>query len=162
MTTTERSVDCIYREYREKVFRYVRSKINSPQDAEDVCSAVFLKVQQGLVGFDEGKASLSTWIYSITRNSVIDFYRRSHAVSPVDEELAYTEDGFDEILNRETLDELACALERLPERDRNIIILHYYSGLSLKAAAQRLGISYSHLKALHGRALQRLKRQLHI
>lgn len=160
MTTTERSIDRIYREYREKVFRYVRSKISSLYDAEDVCSAVFLKVQRGLDSFDEHKASLSTWVYSITRNSVIDFYRRTRVCPQIDEEMACTEDGFEEILNKETLEELACALERLSERDREIIVLHYYSGFSLKAIAERLGISYSHLKALHGKALLRLKQDL--
>ena len=160
MTTNERSMDCIYREYCEKVLRYARSKLPSPQDAEDVCSAVFLKVQRGLSSFDERKASLSTWIYSITRNSVIDFYRRSYVFAQVDEELACAEDMFEGILNAETLEELACALESLSDRERNIILLHYYSGFSLKAIAERLGISYSHLKALHGKALLRLKQDL--
>lgn len=155
-------MDRIYREYREKVLRYARSKIASPQDAEDVCSEVFLKVQRGLAGFDERKASLSTWIYSVARNAVIDFYRRFRVFGQMDEEIACTEDGFEEILNAETLEELAVALEHLPERERNLIILHYYSGFSLKEISHRMGISYSYIKELHVKALVRLKKDMRV
>ena len=63
----------IYMEYGGKVLRYVRSKISDPQDAEDVCASVFLKVQRGLSAYDDSRSSLSTWIYSIAHNAVIDF-----------------------------------------------------------------------------------------
>ena len=66
----------IYRDYHGKVCGYIRSKINSAQDAEDITSDVFVKVYEKLDTFDETKASLSTWIYTITRNTLTDYFRK--------------------------------------------------------------------------------------
>ena len=155
-------MESIYKEYSDKVLRYARSKISNPQDAEDVCSAVFLKIQRGLPQYDPSKSSLSTWIYSIARNAVIDFYRRSRTDEQLDEEIACTEDGFETLYEEETLEALAAALERLPTRESDVIILHYYSGKPLKEIAQRMKMSYSNLKSLHKKALVHLKKQLRL
>ena len=66
----------IYLEYREKVFRYVRGKVASTADAEDVTSEIFLKVLSSLDSYDEEKATLSTWIYTTTHNAVCNYYRQ--------------------------------------------------------------------------------------
>ena len=50
----------IYRDYHGKVCGYIRSKINSVQDAEDLAADVFVKVSEKLGSFDESKASLPT------------------------------------------------------------------------------------------------------
>ena len=65
----------IYLEYKDKVTAYVRGKIGNEHDTEDIVSSVFLKVFQKIDDFDETKALLSTWIYTITRNTVIDHYK---------------------------------------------------------------------------------------
>ena len=62
----------IYAKFKDKVARYIYGKIPNEHDAEDLTSDVFVKVFKGLSGFDETKASLSTWIYRITQNAVID------------------------------------------------------------------------------------------
>lgn len=153
-------IECIYIEYRQKILRYVRSKISSPQEAEDICSAVMIKIINGLPGFDSSKSSLNTWIYTITRNALTDYYRRYRIHEPLEEEIVYSENGFDEILREEMLEELAEALEKLPQREKDIIILHYYSGITLKEIAVSMGMSYSNLKNVHHRALSHLRRQM--
>ena len=72
----------IYTQYRDKVFGFVRSKIVNQTEAEDIVQTVFLKVYSNLDKYDETKASLSTWIYTITRNTVYDYLKekRGHPV----------------------------------------------------------------------------------
>ena len=65
----------IYTQYRDKVFGFVRSKIVNQTEAEDIVQTVFLKVYSNLDKYDETKASLSTWIYTITRNTVYDYLK---------------------------------------------------------------------------------------
>ena len=154
------TMENIYREYSGKVLRYVRSSISNPQDAEDLCSSVFLKIQRGLPLYDRSKSSISTWIYAITRNAVVDFYRRTRTCELLDEEIACTEDGLEQLCNNETLDELAAALEQLPLQESQLIVLHYYSGKTLKEIANQMQMSYSNLKLLHRKALSRLKKML--
>ena len=160
MTTSEYSIERIYKDYGAKVLGYARSKISNPQDAEDVCSTVFLKIQQGLPFYDSSVSSLSTWIYAIARNTVIDFYRRARPVEQLNEEVVIADDTFESIFNEEMLEELAAALEKLPQRECNIILLHYYSGKSLKETAELMKISYSNVKIPHKKALAHLKRQM--
>ena len=106
----------IYAQYRDKVFGFVRSKVFRSEDVEDLVQEVFLKVYANLDRYDEVKASLSTWIYTITRNTVYD-YLKAKRDRPVFELLDNTEDATDEapdeeLLRNETLEELACALEK--------------------------------------------------
>jgi len=52
---------------------------------------------------------------------------------------------------------LADALEKLDQRERDIILLHYYRGETLKEVAEKMNISYSYVKILHNNALANLK-----
>lgn len=152
------SKDSIYTEYREKVMRYMLKKVQNPHDSEDLTSEVFLKIFKKLESFDESKASLSTWIYTVARNTVIDYYRTRRDTSELDENLTAAENADTSLFRNETLEVLANALEELDERSRNIVILHYYNGLTLKSIADSIGISYSHTKLLHNKALLELKK----
>lgn len=157
MVCSEEEKNKIYTDYYKKVTRYVTGKIPNHQDAEDLVSCVFMKVFQKLDTFDESKASLSTWIFTITRNTVYDFYSTRKDFSELPEELA--DDGkIDEnLLNEEMLEQLADALESLDERSRDLIILHYYSGLTLKEIADRMQMSYPNAKVIHKKALRALQ-----
>lgn len=148
----------IYKEYHEKVLHLIYGKINNYTLAEDLTSDVFVKVFSKLDTFDASKASISTWIYRIAQNTVIDYFRTRKVYSEVPEEIAEESNIDDELLNNETLDALADALSELPERDRDLIILHYYHNLTLKEAAERLGMSYSNAKLVHNKSLVVLER----
>jgi len=147
----------VYAKFKDKVARYICGKIPNEHDAEDLASDVFVKVFNGLSGFDEKKASLSTWIYKITQNAVIDYYRKAKLVCELPEEICFDENIDEKMLNEETLKSLADALGKLSSRERDIIILHYYSGKTLKSIAEKMDISYSYVKLLHTNALKALR-----
>jgi len=150
----------IYETYHSKVQNFIYSKVNDMYLAEDICSDVFIKVYEKYDRFDESKSSLSTWIFTIARNTLIDYYRTRHVHEEVPEDMALDSNVEEEVLNNEMLEGLAAALERLDERERDLIILHYYSGLKLNEIADKLNISYSYVKILHKKALVELKTNL--
>lgn len=147
----------IYREYYDKVFRSIYSKVCNETIAEDLTANVFVKVYAKWDTFDGNRASISTWIYRIAQNTVIDYYRTRKVYGEVPETLAEDHSIDDELLNNELLEELAEALKKLPQRDRDLIILHYYNGLTLKEAALKLGMSYSNAKLVHNKSLVTLQ-----
>lgn len=147
----------IYEQYHEKVFRYLRSRVNNTTLAEDLCSDVFLKIYEKLDSFDESKASLSTWIFTVARNRLTDYYRTRRVFEEVPETLADGSSVEEDVCSKETLDRLADALEKLDERERDIVILRFYSGLTLKEIAEKMGISYAYVKLLQNRAFVSLK-----
>jgi len=153
--------DKIYLEYREKVAAYVKSRISDSCAAEDVVSEVFVKVFKKLESYDESRASLSTWIYTITRNTVIDYYKKTKTQSLPFDEIAAAEAAVDDAsAGEELLANLANALEKLSQRERDLIILHYYQGYTLKRIADTLGTSYVNAKVIHAKALSVLRKFL--
>ena len=147
----------IYRDYHSKVLGYIRSKINNLQDAEDLAADVFVKVYEKYDSFDNTKASVSTWIFTITRNAVIDYFRTSKDYDEVPETIAADTSVEDEVCNNDMLDSLAKALRNLDERERDIIVMRYYEGVSLKDIADKMGISYAYVRVLQNKALQALR-----
>lgn len=160
MKITEELKTEIYENYSPKVMSYIWGKVGDKYTAEDLCSEVFLKVYSKLDTFDDTKASISTWIYTIAHNQVIDYYRKNKITEEVPEELSTDDDLLGSVCNDETLNELANALKKLDERERSIIIERYYNNESLKDIAKKLDISYSYVKILHNSALKKMKQFL--
>ncbi|MBO5621525.1 MAG: sigma-70 family RNA polymerase sigma factor [Butyrivibrio sp.] len=151
----------IYTQYKDKVFGYVKNHVNSVEDAEDLTSEIFIKIYSKIDSYDESKASLSTWIYSMTSNRVIDYYRTNHVYSEIPEDLSDEKSTIEEdVLNKETLEQLAKALESLPEELTDIIVLRYYKGLTLQEVAVKMGLSYGVTKLRHREALGKLREML--
>ena len=150
----------IYRDYHDRVLAFFRSRLSRYEDAEDLCADVFIKVYRRLPDFDRSKASLSTWIYTISRNTLTDHFRTRRETEELPENLP-SPDGVDQhYLKEETLAELARALGTLPEELRDIIVLRYSENLSLTEVAQRMNLSYGMVKVKHKKALEALKAQM--
>ena len=151
----------VYSAYRDKVFAYLSGKVSSREDAEDLCSDVFEQVFRSLPRYDPEKATLNTWVFSIARYTLIDYFRRGRRLSaPIREELADREDPETALIREETLSRLAAILTEMDREKRDIIVLRYYEGCSLTHISQRTGISYGMVKVKHRQALEYLRRQL--
>ncbi len=150
----------LYAQYYPKVLRYITGRINSRSDAEDLASNVFLKVFNSISTFDAEKASASTWIYTITRNTLIDYFRKSDSFSPIPETEASSDNVEESFLREELLEALASALQKMEEKKRDVIILHYYKRKTLADIADMMRISYSYVKVLHRKAIDELKTML--
>ena len=154
---TEEEKAQIFKDYSAKVLGYIRGKGIAPDDAEDLRSNIFLKFYSTLENYDSTKSSPSTWIYRITQSAVIDFYRTKKTFSELNEEMVFVDKNYDDILTNETLTELGQALMRLDDRERALIVLVYYDGITLKEAASKINMSYSNSKLVMKKALAQLK-----
>ena len=81
-------IEQIYTEYYGKVMGYIRARVRGKADAEDLCAEVFEKIQRKLGDYDQTKAGVSTWIFTITRNTVIDSFRRKRPSEELDENIS--------------------------------------------------------------------------
>ena len=66
----------LYEQYLPKIFQYVSYRVGDRTAAEDLTADIFNKALTNFTKFDSGKASFSTWIFSIARNTLIDYYRK--------------------------------------------------------------------------------------
>lgn len=159
MTNTGLDSTMIYEQYGEKILRYILGKVNDRYLAEDLRSEVFLKIDEKLATYNVQKAALSTWVFTIARNTLIDYFRTRRVHEQIPETLAAKSSDVEEkVCNDESLESLAYALEKLEKRERDIIVLRYYSGLTLKEIGQKMNISYAYVKLLHNKALQLMKK----
>ena len=161
-SVTSTNQDSLYLDYKDKVTAYVRSRIENKYDVEDIVSTVFLKIYQKIDSFDESKASLSTWIYTITRNPVIDYFREIKTHIEFLDEIEADTLSADSLVDDELLEDLAYALETLSERERDLIILHYYKGYTLKRISEMMDMSYINAKLIHTKALSMLRLNMRI
>lgn len=145
----------IYLAYYDKVSAYIRGKVHNYHDAEDLTSQVFEKIYGKLHTFDESRASLSTWIYTITRNTVTDHFRGHRTLVEFADWMDYAEQPEDDA--DAALEQLADGLCTLKEKECDLVLLHYYKGLTLKDVADQMGISYVYAKVLHKNALTGLR-----
>jgi len=153
-------LDRIYTEYSGKVMGYIRARIRSSAEAEDLHSEVFEKILKKIEEFDSSKASLNTWIFTITRNTVIDHFRRTKPSEELDENLSDNVELDEDLLNTETLSELAAALRKLPQQMMDIIVLRYYDGKPLTEIAEMMNLSYGAVKLRHQNAVLMLRQAL--
>lgn len=123
----------IVERYWDRLFGYVRRmSYFSQEDIEDVMQEVFIKVYRYLNDYDDAFA-FSTWIYQITRNSVIDEIRKKN-VRPVSMQLDDTEmltmlrsslDTHAEIINKDQMDGCKKIIDTLPLKYREALTLRF-------------------------------------
>lgn len=127
-----------------------------PEDAE-------VAAQMGI-----SSKELSDILSKLSYTSVVSFEelwvggdREDHgnAMTVIEDETA--EDPVAMFESEEIKDILATAIERLPERERIVIALYYYEGLTLKEIGQVLGVTESRVSQLHTKSVLRLRARLH-
>ena len=150
----------IYKQYRPIVFSYISARVASREDAEDLCQEVFLKLAGALENYDSKKAAVSTLVYRIAHNTVIDYYRTSRKHEEISEEDAVLPSAEDIVMDRDQARELAEAIGRLPEQQRDILILRFYRGWTLVKIAKEMGLTYNTVVGRQKRALEKLREML--
>lgn len=152
--------ESIYKEFYPRVLQYLSNRLNERQDAENLAHTVFLKVFTKIDLFDESKSSLSTWIFNITRNTLID-HQRSMTIRLHEEIPENLEDGEEGILEgfikEEDLERLAEAMERLSNEERDLIVLHYYNGYPLTKISRMMQQPYGQIKRFHMKVINKLR-----
>lgn len=157
------AIEALYRTHFDTIYRYVLLRIGSPSAAEDVTSQVFLGMVRGLGRYrDEGKPFVA-WLYAMARKQVAFFQRGlSRAPGRVDLEaaeelIAQTAGPLATAVERETRVAIANALARVPEGQREVIMLRYILCMSLADTAAAVGRTEGAVKQLQLRGLATLR-----
>ncbi|MBR1945206.1 MAG: sigma-70 family RNA polymerase sigma factor [Alphaproteobacteria bacterium] len=147
--------------YEKKVFALAWRFCFNKTEAEDLTQETFLKIWRG-AGSWRPEAKLETWIYRILYNLFIDSQRRSKGpTEELTEDICSNEDTPEQALaKKRTAQNVVQALNELPERQKEALVLCYYQEMRAKDAAEILSVSQSALEALLFRARQTLKNKL--
>lgn len=154
----------LYHLYAGRVYGYVAARVDSRSDAEDIVSDVFMRALRNLDQLRTKQVdSFASWLFSIARHAVADYYRRDgrgHPVQPLEDSAEISAPGpsLDQIILESAEAAALYALVRgLPERQREVVTLRYYGGLRNREIADVLGIGEKTVSAYLSRALNDLR-----
>ena len=157
----EESFDSLIRLIASDVVNIAYYYVGNTEDAKDLAQDVFIKLYNKLKGF-RGQAAVSSWIYRIVTNSSIDFLRRRKKTVTLNE--GVTEDTQAEsdirgkMERKDTKEFVQRAIDKLPSRQKEVIILKHFEGLKITQISKILGCSESSVKTHLFRGLENLKK----
>jgi len=157
------AVGALYDHYAERVFRFVRFRLSSPQDAEDVSQRVFLQMIRALPRYQGRGAPFGAWLFRIARNAVIDSRRTHHAHEPLEAaaDTASGERGPEQIaITTSEMDRVGAAIAQLTDEQQEVIHLRFVAELSPREIAAVLGRREGAIRGTQFRALRALRLQL--
>ena len=155
----------IWDRYYRRLYVYLKTSFRLPEpDIEDNLQEIFLKIHQGLQGFDPCR-SMSVWIYGIARNHMIDVLRKKQRlIEPIDVETSDFEspyNGPDSDLIAEELETIiAKFIGRLGPDDAQVAFLRHFEGMKYREISKATGIAVGTLKWKISRIRKRLSRYL--
>ena len=160
----QRAIGLLYDRHAPRVMAVALRILRDPAQAEDLVQDVFMESWRKAADFDAARASVSTWLVVRTQSRALDRLRRERRRSAVSlEDLARAERllAHPERSSRAP-DQRALAgwLTRLPEAQREVLELSYFSGLTGSEIAERLGVPLGTVKSRTAAALRALREQL--
>jgi RNA polymerase sigma-70 factor (ECF subfamily) len=153
------STDAIWKTFSAGLARFVRRRVASREDADDVLQDIFLRVHQNLPRLRDSER-LAGWLYRIARNAVVDYRRRRRRMTVPVDEVSLAADEPEDGVTAEVACWLTGFLAELPETYRAALRLAEYEDLSHVEIARRLGLSVSGAKSRVRRGRALLRRRL--
>lgn len=152
----------LYEEHLSGVYKFVYYRVGDKDTSEDLTSDIFNKALTGFSTYDSRKASFSTWIYSIARNTVIDYYRKqSREKKLVDESPADVPSGADspdrQLAKSEEYRKLRECLLKLKTQEQEIIALKFSSEMTNREIAAVTGLSDTNVGTILCRVIRKLR-----
>ncbi len=136
----------IWRKLSDRLHQFVRSRIDSTTDVDDILQTVFLRIHLRLDDLRDVDR-LESWVFQITRNTVMDHYRKRRDLQLDTEVLAKDSDESLGGVNSELASCLGTLIEKLSADQRRALSMYELEGISQKEIAKRESISLSGAKS---------------
>jgi RNA polymerase sigma-70 factor (ECF subfamily) len=166
----------LVREHHRRVYGLCYRFTGNPTDAEDLTQDVFLKIYSNLTSFDVSRGSLQVWITTMTRNLLVDNFRRTRhlrvtgsldegwneteELRPVDRLMAEGPSPHESAAQKELAKMVQNALAKVSPELREAVILRDLQDMDYKEIAQVLGIPEGTVKSRISRGRAELARLL--
>jgi RNA polymerase sigma factor (sigma-70 family) len=160
------------RSYGKRLFGFIRGKVNSDDDAQDILQDVWYQLSS-VINLDE-IGQISGWLFQVARNKITDKYRKK-STSSLEEIGFMDEDGaidFREIMMADSTDpeilqlqevfweELMSALDELPEKQRQVFVWNELEDMTLQEIADKTGENLKTIISRKGYAVKHLRNRL--
>lgn len=163
----ETALEQLYDIYKSLLFGMIISVVKKRETAEDVLQEVFMQIWEKAHHFDEDRGNVYSWIVTLTRNRAIDQIRSKSYKTGQNTSNSVNEPGFS--LEGDTYDPLETtifsdraelvkkALNEIPEKQREVIKVAYFGGMTQSEISDHLGIPLGTVKTRTRQGLIKLK-----
>ncbi|MEX0690148.1 MAG: RNA polymerase sigma factor [Candidatus Paceibacterota bacterium] len=152
----------LYDMHIDQIYRYVFIRVSGKQEAEDITQKAFLKAWKNIHKYEIKKnIPFSSWLYRITKNLVIDYYRtnRDHVdIELVSNTISTTLKSHEEKTDKDLkIESVKDSLKELSEDEQSVLIMRFIDEMSNKEVAKIMNKSHGSVRVMQHRALKKLK-----
>jgi RNA polymerase sigma-70 factor (family 1) len=156
--------DILYKKYSKRLYRFAFSILKSNEEAENIIQDVFLNLWENRQKVEKG-SSVKYYVFTIAHNSSISLLRKKATSTQFIEYLKLHQNLNQEPVNiefeyNELRDRLDKIISHLPERQKEVYLLHNIEGLKYREIAKRLSISENTIENHMSRALKNIREKL--
>ncbi len=167
----------IVRQFHRRIYNLCYRFAGSPDDAQDLTQEVFIKIYRTLSSFDSSKAAFVTWVTTVTRNLLVDHFRKGkydRMTDSLDAPIGEADDSLsvgdripdraqtpqERVQSRETREMVHKALQKLSPELREAVILRDLQDMDYRDIAQVLKVPEGTVKSRINRGRTELARLL--
>lgn len=156
--------DILYKKYCKRVFKFAFSILKSPEESENLVQDVFLNLWENRLNVEKN-SSIKSYVFTITYNSAVSIIRKKVRESEFVEYLKSLQEVGEESVDialeyKELTDKLERILNELPQRQKEVYLMHRVEGLKYNEIAERLNISVNTIENHMSRALKTIRQKL--
>lgn len=140
--------------YYKPLYTYINKRVKNSLDAEDLTQDVFLRLSQSEFNSID---NIKHWLFAVTRNTIIDYYRKKKLEIRTLEREFMAETYDDSEIVFELSQCIKPFIEKLPDEYGQLLKLHEIDGISQKEISEKLGIKYVTVRSKIQRGRLRLK-----
>lgn len=155
-------IKSIHSDFNSVLYGFIAARVDNADDAKDIRQEVFIKIATKLDSLTNSE-KLRSWIFTVARNTIIDYYRKNGKEKHVDMEDSLAEEvrASEETDTTKGLDRcLISFIEKLPDEYRDIIIDSEIKGIKQKDLAEKYNLAYPTVRSRVQRGRTRLKELL--
>lgn len=150
----------LYDIYVDRIYRHIYYRTNNAEDARDLTQEVFMKAWQALPRYRRTKTPFLGWLFTISHNRVIDYYRTKKDHAYLDDVCIVQDPGAnpDQLAeSRFTQQAVRRAILQLPEVQQQVILMSFIEGLEYSEIAAALGKTEGNIRVIVHRALKKMQ-----
>ena len=154
------SFEDIWLKFDKELTNFVRSRVYDTDIVKDIMQEVAIKIFKQQQTLREQK-KLRGWLYQITKNTIIDYFRVHHKKVPDNLYYELTQNSEKDKVDEQAIEQcMPAMINRLKPKDKEVLILSSLKELSLKEVANKLHLSESGAKSRIKRSKEALASEL--
>lgn len=169
-------IEQLFRTDRKKFLGFIRQRVRSQEEAEDILQDVFTNVLAASYTLQKPIENIASWVFTAIRNRIIDSYRKKRAETFSDMQLPMgaedasdtfesfisdrTSDPDTDLLRKTIWEQVQEGLAELPPEQRDVFVKNEFEGISFREMSEETGVNINTLLARKRYAVLHLRKKL--